>query len=321
MAVNFLVPLVRGAVQLMFGGSRLTRLLNLIPDVKDVTKMDIVIEQKGAYAEFNAAFESVNGVTKGAFNNLAEQSKRFGANAAARLAMITPPMAGGVKKAEKILEGDIHEIFKPLETIPFPSLVLAKNWTAVRVYNYQFESKKMQKALEAGKMNVLYNAFAYSSKKSDYKPYDGELNIIGEPNRASHSAAKGQDNRPSGKVFHVMGPKKQAEMAIQAYATKMKQNIGKMGGGWMICYRRLGGKGFNFPSRFSKNGVGTAIFYKNKDSIEVSCQNKFGNFNNYMMERKGMFMSIMDQESKRVIKSHVDFTRNEAKKFIIKPIK
>lgn len=285
----------------------------------DKSKVDIFVDFKTANGEYNAAMQSVNGITKGAWDNLGVYSKQFGANSAGRLARLYPPISGGIKKAEKTLEIDINEIFKPLEDIPFPSLVLAKQWTAVKHYNYEFTSKKLKKAMDEGKMNVLYNAFAYSSKKSEYKPFEGEINLLSEPNRAAHSLARDSDGRPNGKVYHIMGKRKQAEAAILAYSQMMKKNVGKMVGGWIVCYKRLGGKGLSFPSRIAKNGIGTAKYMKGKDMIEVSCQNKYGNFNKFMEQRKGMFMSIMDEEAKKVIKSHVDFTRNEAKKFIIKP--
>lgn len=223
----------------------------------------------------------------------------------AKAALETPPLKNGRLEAEKNIKDDINAIFSPLETIPFGELVLAKQWPAVTAYNFEFKSKRLQKAYDDGNWEVIHKAFARGGM-GDWMPYDGkDINIIGSPNTKYHKMGRDKYGRLNGRKFHVVGPLGAAQSKIDDYTAIAVDAIGSMAGGWVRCYVQLGGTGYDLPTGYAKKGKGYSHTKWWGPEKVVTIRNDLGNFGGYIDQRKTRFASFLELANENIAKRNI----------------
>jgi hypothetical protein len=229
---------------------------------------------------------------------------------AAKAALATPPLnGGGNKEAVDNIEKDVHYIFQPLENIPFAELVLARQWPAVTAYDFQFKSKRLQKAYEEGNWEVVHKAFAKGGM-GDWSAYDGpDIKVVSNPNTNLHKMGRGKDGKLNGRQFHISGAKASAMDKIKNYAAEAAKAIGKMAGGWVACYIKLDGRGFNIPLDYASKGKGTVkTKWWGVDKF-VEMKNEVGNFGGFINQRSAFFGFLIQEAGLRIRERHVENSR------------
>ena len=227
-------------------------------------------------------------------------------NVTARAALATPPLnGGGLRKAEEDMETDINFIFPKLAEIPFGELVMAREWVAVNAYNFKFNSKILQKAYDEGDWEIIHNAFAKGGM-GEWAPYTGEnLTTIDAPNTKFHKMGRGKDGKLNGRRFHVRGSYDEADSKTQDYVRQAAAAIGQMAGGWVSCYVKLQGNGWNLPIEYASKGKGTIKVKWWGEQKEVTMTNPVGNFGGFISQRPAIFESIMRDAGQNVKDRHV----------------
>lgn len=212
--------------------------------------------------------------------------------AAAKFAEATPPLNGkGITEAKRDIDVDVNYIFKPLESIPFGDLVMAKQWPAVTAYNFNFKNPSLAKAYADGKYEYLFNAFSRSGKN---EARQGDVIVVNAPNHVLHKSARTKTGQLNGKQFFVKGKMSDARAKIAAYADKAKELVGLMAAGWVKCYKQLKGTGYTFPSGLEGKGKGgTKTQWWGKDKF-VEIRNDLGNFGGYINQNSTKFQGALD---------------------------
>lgn len=283
--------LVRQAIGGLFGGGKST------PQPKETYVLDDELLKK-TVAE---SIQTLDEFRKVMERDLVKIMRDECGGLSAKLALSTPPLNGrSTQNAEKSIEEQMNYIFQPLESIPFGELVLAKQWPAVAAYNFSFKSKRLQKAYDNQNWDVIYKAFAKGGM-GDWTAYkDGTVEAVPIPNALLHRAARDKDGMLNGRRFHIMGAKDVARARIDAQVAAAKNAIGKMAGGWVACYVKLQGSGYNLPMDYASKGKGYVRTKWWGEEKEVEITNEFGNFAGYLDERRAMFQFILDDSTRKI---------------------
>jgi hypothetical protein len=230
------------------------------------------------------------------------------ATLSAKLALSTPPLNGrGIADANENIEEQINYIFKPLESIPFGELVLAKQWGAVASYNFKFKSKRLQTAYDTQNWDVVHKAFAKGGM-GKFSAYSGDpITPVPIPNNLLHRTARDSDGMLNGRRFHITGAKDIAQSRIDAQVAAAKKAIGTMAGGWVSCYMKLQGTGYSLPADYAKKGKGYVVTKWSGEQKEITITNEFGNFAGYLDQRRATFQFIIDDAVKQI---DIRFVRN-----------
>lgn len=224
-----------------------------------------------------------------------EMKKEMG-SFAGYCALNTPPLdAGGLEVGERRMEDSIHSMFIPLHAIRFASLVLAKNWSLVEAYGYEFKSKRYNEYLKNKQWDKIYKVFTnpnliVSQKMGKPVPYEGNGQLVKTVNEHLHRRALDPKTMMRKQDITYLVAGKDAKQKIQAFVIEMKKRVGKMASGWIICYRKLQGKGKDLPFRMVNATAGKVHVDENLErgkSMKIGISNQYGNTNNWMSEPKG----------------------------------
>jgi hypothetical protein len=266
----------------------------------------LAIDEKVLWQSIQESLKTMEEFEKFAREEMAKIMRTEMANVAARSALATPPLNGkGVSEGEKNVEEDISFIFKPLENIPFGSLVLARHWTGVAAYNFKFKSKRLQKAYDTQNWEVIYKAFG-NKGMGKFNAYDEDfLLVTGQPSKERHRGALDRNGRLNGIRWHVSGPKDQAQAKIDTYIKFMQQGIGKMAGGWIKCFKALKGQGWNLPLDWATKGKGKVTENANGIEHEIVMENNFGNYGGFADQRYATFNYILHESSQKGAERYV----------------
>lgn len=197
------------------------------------------------------------------------------------MAMITMPIPqGGKEFAESRLEAQVRAIFRPIEAVPFGSLVLSENWDAAAAYGFEFESERLQKAYDERDWATVKGAFAATGNT---QPMYG-VQVVDMPTSNLHHAGRLPNGSWDGNTKYYVSNGGQSK--IDSYYSRAKQAIGTMVGGWIYIARMLSKKGANLPSEYASRGSGEYRIIKDISNVGFTIVNHHGNFNNYLEDQK-----------------------------------
>ena len=277
-------------------------------------KKRLAIDEDFLQRSIQESLKTMNEFEKFANEQILKIMKTEMANVAARSARATPPLnGGGVSEGQKNIEQDINYIFRPLESIPFGSLVLARHWTGVAAYNFKFKSKALQKAYDTQNWERVYKAFA-NKGMGRFTAFDEDyLLITDKPSKERHRAGLDNRGRLNGIRWHVSGTKDAAQAKIDTYVQFMQQGIGKMAGGWIKCFITLKGMGWNLPLDWATKGKGKVTENVSGKDKEVVIENYFGNYGGFADQRYATFNYILHECSKNGTARYVAFCEDMTK--------
>lgn len=235
---------------------------------------------------------------------------------------ITPPLVGGrlgtggtaaaYYAGDKSLRGDIKRVFKPLDSIPFASLIKGRQYRAAAQYQFQFDNPKLAKAYREGRWQSIYHAFAKSPNTAQFPPVMNTA-VVDTANKFSHNAARVKGRVPKG-VKPTFVVKKQS---IDTYAKAMKKHIGMMVSGWAWCATRL--KAMVQPNWTGRNPKGIIAYKTTKKEQSVTITNTLGNYDGWMDKNRGAVNAALNHwakkcrdESEKLLKQELEKARNRA---------
>lgn len=238
------------------------------------------------------------------------------------MAKVTPPLVGGrlgtggtaaaYYAGEKSLRGDIKRVFKPLDSIPFASLIKGRQYRAAAQYQFQFDNPKLAKAYREGRWQSIYHAFSKSPNSAKFAPATNTP-IVDTANKFIHNAARVKGRIPKN-VKPTMVVKKQS---IDAYTKAMKKHIGMMVSGWVWVANRLKAMvSTNWTGRNPKGGI---VYKTTKNEQSVTISNPLGNYEGWMDKNRGAITAALNHwakkcrdESEKLLKQELEKARNRA---------
>lgn len=316
MAFQAIGALAIGAINMLRGAATVGRIIRI------GNKVFRQLDGKDPSNDFRAQIDEVK--TRNSFLRVEREMKKLGpapdknsarhmsraaGSLAGALAKMSPPFEKGVSASEAKIEREVNQIFKPLESIPFGELVMAKNFSAALSYNFEFSNKTLAEAANARNWQLVFEAF----ERRGWSPTPRTITVVSRPNRALHHQAKPRNSKTVRTTFFVSGPKEKAQASIDEYARRVKAEIGKMAGGWAKCYISLGGTGHAIPASAGTKGSGVTRVVTGKNA-KVMISNKYGNYNGYLSKRSNKVAFLVNKYGKEALTSITKELKSEIKK-------
>lgn len=242
------------------------------------------------------------------------------------LAKITPPMVNGSYGAgatgqayyagERSLRSDINRAFKPLQSIPFASLIKGRRYSEAALYKFKFDNPRLAKAYAQGNWQTIYHAFSRSEKSKQFAPASrGATSIVQAPTSGLHNRVR---DKRTGRVpknvtpVLVVGGQK----AIDQYIRQKAKKIGTMVSGWVDIAKRLK-SGIGVP--WARQVAGKITYTNNNNEVGIAIENKMFGFNGYANRVKSIADLAIKRWSKQASTDIEAFAKKEASKSITLP--
>ncbi len=164
--------------------------------------------------------------------------------------------------------------FKPIQSIPFGTLALNKDYESMRSYGFKFDNPRYQSALDNQQWDVIYSIFdgkGFTPNPSLKVVDDASIELLHD------WRSRGSDPQSP---YYIRNIKTINRIKESANQTK----VGFMAGGWLICAKELGEKPDEFtkdlkPTWMSGKGAGYTAIKDNGLTVEAT--NEYGNFGNW----------------------------------------
>lgn len=183
-----------------------------------------------------------------------------------RLGSGATPSAGLTGEAN--FKAEVHKIFKPIDQIPFASLVARQDWAGIQEMDWKPQVPAILKLIETHNQIGLLRIFG--NRTSAVVP------IVDTANQGDHRLARDSKGRAN-KVVYV-----RQKQSIETYAEAFKRRVGMMASGWWVAGQRLGkpADGSSAVASFvQKNyGTGKATVTSSNGRTQVHIENRLGDF-------------------------------------------
>lgn len=233
------------------------------------------------------------------------------------LTKITPPLVGGKMgtggtaqayyAGVNSLREDINRAFKPLDTIPFASLIKARNYRAADQYNFKFDNPKLAKAYREGRWQSIYHAFNRSADSARFPPVTNP-SIVETANKFAHKAARVNGKVPKSAIPTFVVKKN----SIDAYAKGLSKRVGMMVSGWAWCAARL--KSMVKPNWTGNDPKGNIVYKTTKREQSITISNPLGNYDGWMDKNRGYVQAALNHWAKRCRDDSEKLLREELEK-------